>query len=45
VLTTAIDVNAKIITTNRGPSQRLVSRSASSALASVAVRSLTCRPG
>ena len=44
VLSTAIEVNAKIMATNRGPSQRFNSRSASSALAIVA-RSLTRRPG
>ena len=44
VLTTAIDVKAKIIATNRGPSQRFISRSASAALASDA-RSPTCSPG
>ena len=44
VLTTAIDVKAKIIATNSGPSQRLISRSASVTVATEA-RSLTCSPG
>jgi hypothetical protein len=36
VFSTAIDVKAKIIATNSGPSQRLISRSASVALTRVA---------
>ena len=44
VLTTAIDVKAKMIATNSGPSQRFVSRSASVAVATEA-RSLTRSPG
>ena len=44
VLITAIEVNAKMITTNSGPSQRLVSRSASVAVLSEA-RSFTRSPG
>ena len=45
VLTTAIDVKAKMIATNSGVSQRLVARSASSALASSVARSPTRSPG
>ena len=44
VVTTAIDVNAKISATNCGPNQRFISRSASVAVTSVAL-SLTCSPG
>ena len=44
VFTTAIDVNAKMIATNSGPSHRLVARSASVAVASAA-RPPTCSPG